>query len=552
MGKVKYIVTSALPYIQTIIHLGNLVGSILPADIYYKYLKIAGEDAIFICGSDEHGSAIEITALKEGIPVEQLANENHEKMKALLEQFECTFTIYGRTGTEQNKEIVYKIFNGLDANGNLVESVSEQPYCNVDKRFIPDRFIEGTCPYCGYEHARGDQCDNCGRLLNPKELINPHCNICGKSDITFKQVKNLALNLEKMQNEIKEFIESSSSTWSKNAVNNSLGYIERGLKNREITRDTKWGFKVPKQGYEDKVFYVWFDALIGYIGITYGLGKDFAESYWLNTNTKLVQFMGKDNIEPHTLLWPAMLIGSKTGYSLPATIYAYEFLTWNGQKFSKSRHIGMNLEEALKAMPAEYWRFALASILPETADTDFSIEVLEQAVNSELNDTIGNFIHRTLTLIKSNFNSTVPELQEGQLGTEAKQVLSQLAEKEEEYRRDFDKIAIREALHEVVAIAALGNEYLSRKEPWAMIKQQKQHEAEEVLYVCARIVHDLGILAYPFIPSAGSRICSFFGIEPMLSLVGEEVAGKRLSLDALAPLFQKLTKEQIEFIKSFG
>ncbi|MEM3215521.1 MAG: methionine--tRNA ligase [Candidatus Micrarchaeaceae archaeon] len=543
------IITSALPYVQDMIHLGNFVGSILPADIYYKYLMLKGEDAIFICGSDEHGSAIEIAALKQGTAAKELADKNHERLKQILEKYRCTFTHYGRTGTEQNKIIVYKIFNALDSNGFLTESVSEQPYCNIDKRFIPDRFIEGTCPYCGYEHARGDQCDNCGRLLTPKELINPHCNICGKSDITFKQVKNLALNLETLQNRIKQFIENGAkNNWSKNAINNSEGYIAKGLKNREITRDTAWGFAVPKQGYEDKVFYVWFDALIGYIGITYEHDKETAERYWLGSNTKLVQFMGKDNIEPHTLMWPAILMGSNLGYVMPTTIYAYEFLMWHGMKFSKSRHIGMNLEEALEALPGEYWRFAMASILPETADTDFTVEVLEQAINNELNDIIGNFVHRTLSFIKTNFSSTIPVA--GAHDDDVEALLENVAQEEKRYVDYFEHLQMREALRSVVAIASMGNEFMSAKEPWKALKNQNQ-DTDGVVFACAKLAHDIGILLYPFMPDSSDRICRFFATEHKLDNLQEDIAGRKLDLSDLAPLFSKLTEEQIKKIGSF-
>ncbi|MEM3781487.1 MAG: methionine--tRNA ligase [Candidatus Micrarchaeaceae archaeon] len=543
------IVTSALPYIQDMIHLGNFVGSILPADIYYKYLLLKGEDAIFICGSDEHGSAIEIEALRQGISAKDLADRNHDRLKKVLERYGCTFTHYGRTGTEQNKEIVYKIFKALDSNGFLKESVSKQPYCETDKRFIPDRFIEGTCPYCGFEHARGDQCDRCGRLLNPEELINPHCNICGKSDITFKQVKNLALDLETLQSRIKEFIEENSkNNWSKNAINNSEGYIEKGLKNRDITRDTAWGFAVPKQGYEGKVFYVWFDALIGYIGITYEHSKEIAERYWLSGNASLVQFMGKDNIEPHTLMWPAMLIGSGLGYSLPTTIYAYEFLMWHGMKFSKSRGIGMNLEEAIEVLPGEYWRFSLASILPETADTDFTAEVLEQTINAELNDVIGNFVHRTLSFIRTNFSSTVPNA--GAIDSDTKALLDGVEAEEKRYCDYFERLQMREALRSVVAIASMGNEYMSSKEPWKLVKE-KSESASTVVYACAKLARDIGILLYPFMPESSGKICEFFNSKRTLSALKEDVSGRKLGLTGLAPLFGKVTEEQIRKIALF-
>ncbi|MDE1850356.1 MAG: methionine--tRNA ligase [Candidatus Micrarchaeota archaeon] len=545
---VRYIVTSALPYVQGIIHLGNLIGSILPADIYYKYLKMSGEDAIFVCGSDEHGAAIELKAIKEKTTPEALAEGNHQQIKRLLEQYECTFTIYGRTHTEQNRGVVYEIFESLYKNGNITKVESELPYCSTDKRFISDRFIEGKCPVCGYAQARGDQCDSCGNLLEPKELIDPYCTICGKKEITFRKTTNLALDLVKLQPKIKEFIEASSANeWSKNAVHHSLGYIKRGLRPREITRDLKYGFPVPLDGFRDKLFYVWFDAPIAYIGITKEWDAQRANDYWKGKDTRLVQFMGKDNIEPHTLIWPGILIGSNLGYALPRTIYAYEYLNWEGEKFSKSRGVGLDIKEAIDILPADYWRFSLASMLPQSADTDFTLESLKQAIDNDMNNVIGNFINRTFTLIKSNFDGAVPK---GKLIAE---IGTQIEEKTAKYQVNFERIDIREALRSVVELAGVGNTLMSSTEPWKLAKSADPADYQkmaDILYSCVNIVYRLGILLHPFTPSASSEILKTFRSEARMEFVERTLeGGMKLDLEKVAPLFHKLTDDEIKRIE---
>lgn len=551
----KYIVTSALPYVQSIIHLGNLAGSILPADIYYKFLRIRGDDAIFICGSDQHGTALELRALLLKVKPEEFAEKLHKETKKLLEDYECTFTYYGKTHTEQNKEVVYEIFEKLWKNGYLSKIDSEQPYCNIDKRFISDRFIEGTCPICGYASARGDQCDNCQNLLEPKDLIRPYCTICKKSEIVFKKTTNLAFDLPKLQGQLKKFIkENSKNHWSKNAVNHSLGYIERGLKPREITRDISWGFRVPLKGFEDKVLYVWFDAPIGYIGITKEWNPRETNSYWKGKETRLVQFMGKDNIEFHTLLWPGFLIGSELGYVLPHTIQAYEFLMWNKQKFSKSRGIGLDIREALEVMPAEYWRFVLASLLPETSDTDFSVDLLRQTVDNDMNNVVGNFIHRTLTLTKNIFGGRVPEVDEKNFDAETKRIIEEVGNESSKYQELFERIEIREALRSVVSIAAIGNALMSNTEPWNLAKSKKKEDKIKLgntIYVALDIVHKLGVLLYPFTPTASGKILNVFSEKEagIKNLKKKLKSNEELKLGKLTPLFQKLTPDQIERIK---
>ncbi|MEM3227449.1 MAG: methionine--tRNA ligase [Candidatus Micrarchaeaceae archaeon] len=541
----KIIVTSALPYAEALPHLGNLVGSILPADIYYKHLLMQEKDAIYICGSDQHGTPIELQAFKRKESPEELSVKTHLQIKHYLEKFECTFTYYGRTHSEANRSVVYDIFNGLKSNGYIFKIESEQAYCNVDQRFLTDRFIEGKCPYCGAEGARGDQCESCGRLLNPKDLLEPHCVICGSGDISFMKTEDLALDLKKLSPKIKDFIERNKiNAWSKNAVNKSLSYIEQGLEPRAITRSMKWGFEVP--GMKDKVFYVWFDAPIGYIGITKEWSEEKWLDYWKGKGTKLVQFMGKDNIEFHTLMWPGMLIGSGLGFILPTTIFAYEFLVSKSVKFSKSKGVGLNIESALEVLNADYWRFALAYMLPETADMEFSIAALIEIINKTMNDNIGNFIHRVLSIAKQNsVASVVP------LSPSFDKILRDAIES---YNNNFSKVRIREALRDVVALASKGNEAMSAEEPWKLAKSGIASDREKFLQLISDLLYTaraVSLMLWPFSPSAGEKALRYFRIKkPLFSELDKD-----LKLDTgieIKSIFSKVTEVEKAKLEKFS
>ena len=543
----KIIITSALPYSEAIPHLGNFVGSILPADVFHRYEELAGRDSIFICGSDQHGTPIEIRALKEGVSAEHLADSVHERMKKVFESFECSFTHYGKTNSESNKKAVYEIFEALDRNGYIKEVESVMPYCNIDKRFLTDRYIEGKCPYCGFEGARGDQCDNCGRLLSPQDLIDPYCGLCHNKDIEFKKTVNLAIELDKLQPEILDFVKMRMGTWSRNAANKTVSYLEQGLEPREITREMKWGFPVPRKGFEDKVFYVWFDAVIGYIGISMEWSEKWKD-YWKGPDTELIQFMGKDNIEFHTMMWPGILIGSGLGFVLPHTIYAYEYLTAKGLKFSKSRGIGLNMENALEIAGPDYWRFALMYLAPESSDNDFTIALFVEVVNKIMNDKIGNYVHRVLTLLK-NSGLKASELVEDEKSMDKVAVLTR------KYAEDFEALKMREALRELVAIADIGNEMISSSKPWELIgkdgvKQGSEGRAKELLGGMVSIVRRIGVLMWPFAPDASSKILKRFGIsEPRLSDLEKPL--KELNLEGLEPVFSKLSDKQLKELERF-
>ena len=545
----KKIITSALPYSYSIPHLGNFVGSILPADVYFKYSRMKGDDAIFISGSDQHGTPIELKAIEENKDPEDLSNEIHKEIKGLFERFECTFTYYGKTHTDYNKEVVYSVFDALFKNGYILEIEGEQAYCNIDKRFLLDRFIEGKCPHCG-GRARGDQCDDCGKLLEPTQIIDPICNLCKKKEIVFKHVKNLAVDLPKLQPMIKDFIEKNAkNNWSKNAVNKSLSYIGEGLKPREITRNIKWGFPVPTKGFENMVFYVWFDAFLGYIGITKEWDQEKWKDYWLDSKTKLIQVMGKDNIEFHTMMWPGVLLGSRQGFVLPYTIKASEYLTSKTVKFSKSRGVGLNLKNAIEILEPDYWRFALMYLYPETADSEFSIDLLEEIVNTVMNDKVGNFVQRVLKIFASN-RDIIGEniLIDEETKTSADGIISS-------YKSNFDKMNLREALHSAVELASLGNTILSTKEPWLLVKKGDQDSLKEFSRIISSLlvlVRNVAVLLWPFTPKASATALSYFGIgkEPSMALLHSKIAVSK-DLDP-QPIFKKIGKEELSKLEQFS
>ena len=359
----RKLITSALPYIHGTPHLGNIVGSVLPADLYARFCRLRGENILYICGSDSHGTMFEVFAKKNKTTPRELAFTNHEKVKDIFKKFELGFDYYGITDSETNEGLTQHIFKKLDENGYIIEEEVENAYCEKCSRFLPDRWVEGKCPFCG-GLARGDQCDDCGKLITTQEIINPLCVFC-KGKISFKKTKHLFLDLPKFDLELQDFIEKSKG-WSKLAKKESLGFLKQGLKPRAITRDATWGFKIPKEGYENKVFYVWFDAPIGYLAFTKEYcnnNKEF-EKWWKNRDTELVQFMAKDNTIFHSIIFPAMLKGCKENWKLVDRLISCGWLRTEDIKFSKSRGKGLTTEEALKKYPADYWRFALISLYP--------------------------------------------------------------------------------------------------------------------------------------------------------------------------------------------
>ncbi len=540
----RYLVTSALPYIDGVPHLGNLVGSILPADIMARFLRMKGEEVLFICGSDMHGSPMEVYAFKQGRDVKELAYEMHERIKRAVEAFDISVDHWGHTDTEENRETTYEIFWGLWKNGYIKEEEIVLPYCEGHKGFLSDRWIEGTCPYCG-GHARGDQCDDCGAILTPDQLINPRCVYCGSTDITFKKTKQLLLDLPALKEDLIKFYEERKHLWPEIARKETEKYLYQiGLRPRSITRHLRFGFPVPLKGYEDQVFYVWFDAPIGYISITKEWAKkkgdpDAWKRYWKDPETFIIHYIGKDNIFFHTLFWPAMLIGSD-GWTLPAVIASAHYLMAKGTKFSKSRGKGINMESALELLPPDYWRYVLAALFPARRDTEFSWEALQEKVNKELVDTIGNFVYRVLSFAYRHFGENVGDVTLGEEEREEIGETRKIVRKIEEAYMSF--LGFSDVVRLALQIAARGNAWLNRREPWKEIKEDRE-KAKRTISVALYHVKALALSLYPIMPRSMEQVLEWIGVGPRW----EEALSEHVP-HASKPtiLFRKITDEELE------
>lgn len=512
----RILVTSAWPYINFVPHIGNIIGSVLSADVIARYYRLKGEDVLFVSGSDEHGTPIEVEAAKLGIHPKTLTDVNHAKVSELFRRWEISFDNYTRTESETHKKFVQDLLMKIYRNGYIFTKEAEIPYCPEEKRFLPDRFVEGKCPYCGYERARGDQCESCGRLLEPTKLVDMRCAICGAEPI-IKKTKHWYFDMPKLSERLLEYLNSNKQLTG-SARNFSLRFIEEGLKARAITRDTEWGIPAPFPGAEGKTIYVWVEAVLGYVSATieYFKGKDESrwKDFWFDKDSRTLFFIGKDNIPFHTIILPALLMATHEDWVLPWNVSATEFLLFKGEKFSKSRRWGVWIDEALDLFPVDYWRYVLLAIRPENKDTNFTWRIFIEKVNSELNDTIGNFIHRAVTFLNRYFDSKVPEPRG--LDTLDKEMLNDLGTMVSEIERDLEDIKIQSALGKISSLAQAGNRYLNLKEPWKTFKSDPQVCAN-TLYVAMQIVKALIITLKPFIPRTADRFCRMINL-------GEEVS----------------------------
>jgi len=500
------VVTCAWPYINHTPHLGTLIGSILSADVVARYYRLKGDEVVFVSGSDEHGTPIEVEAVRLGIPPKQLTDKNHTKVVDLWKKWGISFDNYTRTESSVHKAFVKNLFSKIYNNGCILVQETELPYCPNCKRFLPDRFVEGDCPYCGAESARGDQCDSCGRLLEPAKLIGFYCTIC-KSTPVVRKVKHWYFDLPKFAEKLRQFIKNNKRL-SSNARKFSLNIINEGLKPRAITRDNKWGISAPFPEAENKTIYVWFEAVLGYVSATIEYfkiqrGNEKWKMFWFDKEAKTLYFIGKDNIPFHTIILPALLLASEENYNLPWRVSSTEFLQFKGEKFSKSRRVGVLIDEALELFSADYWRYFLISTRPETKDTNFSWEIFIEKVNADLNDTLGNFIHRTLTFINQNFDNAVPEVRN--IDSDEKRVLKSVEKKVINAAQNLEECKLQAALRNIIDISRIGNKYFNEKEPWNLLKTDKQKTAN-TLYITIQIVKTLGITLAPFLPFTAKKI----------------------------------------------
>lgn len=552
----KWIVTSAWPYAHDMIHLGNLIGSLLSADIFARYLKISGHDVIFVSGSDEHGTPIEVKAIKMGMSPEELSDNVHNRIVEVLRGFNISFDNYTKTHSPTHIKFTQRFYMKIYNNGYIFEQLDDILYCNIDKLYLPDRFVIGKCPYCGYENARGDQCEECGALLSPTQLKDPKCVICNSTPI-LKQTKHYYFNLPAFTENLKNFIKLSK-TLSENAKNFSLNMLNQGLKPRSITRNNKWGIPAPFPGAENLTIYVWFEAVLGYISavVEYFKNKnkeDEWKRWWFDKNTNVAFFIGKDNIPFHTIIFPALLMATKDPYTLRFYIGATEFLIYEGQKFSKSKGIGIWCDEALKLLPADYWRFTLTYIRPEIRDTNFTWDILEYIINEELNNHFGNLIYRVLSFINKNFDGIVPKA--SVFSKEESELIKKIRDVKEKVEKYYVNMRFQRVISEVMRLIKDGNVIMNRSEPWKTIKNNRDRAATTI-NVLANVIKAASIMLYPIIPSSSSKILSYLGIlDVKWDYIDIDLAGYKV-IEELEIPFRKIDtrklKEKLNEIRLSG
>ncbi|BBC34825.1 Methionine--tRNA ligase [Streptomyces graminofaciens] len=565
----RHLITSALPYINGIKHLGNMVGSMLPADVYSRYLRQRGHDVLYICATDEHGTPAELAAKEQGIPVADFCAQAHDAQKAVYDGFALAFDYFGRSSSPQNVEITQHFARKLNENGFIEERAIRQVYSPADGRFLPDRYVEGTCPHCGYDKARGDQCENCTRVLDPTDLIDPRSAISGSTELEVRETKHLFLLQSKLQHEVEAWVAAHEHQWPQLASSIARKWLTEGLHDRAITRDLDWGVPVPADTWpelaaEGKVFYVWFDAPIEYIGATKEWSDQDPEnrdwkSWWydVDTDVRYTEFMAKDNVPFHTVMFPATELGIREPWKKVDVVKAFNWLTYYGGKFSTSQKRGVFTDQALDILPADYWRYFLIANAPESDDSSFTWEHFTATVNKDLADTLGNFVNRVLSFSKKRFGDEVPAgaeagEPEARLGEEIARLLA-------EYEEHMEALQFRKASAALRALWSAGNSYLEEKAPWLEIKTD-QDGAALTLRTAMNLIHLYSVVSEPFIPTSAAAMRAAFDLkDDTAAWVTAEEAKALTSVPAGTPftvppvLFAKLTDEDLETYKErFG
>ena len=500
----KYLITSALPYVNNNLHIGHLVGCLLPSDVYARFCRARGRDVLFVCGADEHGTASEIGARKENMPVEEYVDKYRTAHIDAVKNFDLSFDIYGRTHTQKHTELIQSLFTRLDEQGMLVEKTSVQPYSIKDEMFLADRYVIGTCPKCGYDAAYGNECGKCGATLEPEQLINPHSAITPDSPVEMRETKHLYFKTSQMQGALRDWIDSRKG-WPKTALAIANKWLAEGLHDSPITRDLKWGIPVNKAGYENKVFYVWFDAPWGYVSISQAANDRWADWWHGGDDVHYTQFMGKDNVSFHSIFFPAQELAMNDGWKTVDTLKAFNFLNYNGAKISKSTGNGIFLNDAINDAPADCWRYAIIASAPETDDTDFTINRFADIVNKDLNGMLGNFVSRVCKLTQKNFGNNVPAA-----GVRDTELTSQIDEKLTELTNALDACEFRSAIAALRGLYAIGNEYMTQCEPWTRVKNGDVSGAGNCLNECFQLIDLYARVSAPFIPNAAAKMQSVF------------------------------------------
>ncbi len=561
----KVLITSALPSINGIKHLGTLVGCLLPSDIYARYMRARGNKVLFICGNDEHGTPTELAAQEEGLPVREFADKMFEITTDIYRKLDISFDHFGRTSRPQNYEMTQHFAKVLEENGLIEERTMKQIFSIDDNRFLPDRYVWGTCPHCGYDKARGDQCENCTKVLDPTDLINPHSAISGSTKLEVRESKHLFLRLSKLSDEIRAWLDTKKD-WPKIVTGIGYKWLDEGLSDRCITRDLSWGVPVLKTGYEHKVFYVWFDNAIGYISATKEWSdidpqnRDWERWWKLDKGAKdvyYVQFMGKDNLPFHTVNFPAALIGSGEGWKLADYIKGVSWMNYYNGKFSTSQHRGVFMDQAVELFPSDYWRYYLISNAPESDDTEFSWELFAIAINKELADLLGNLYSRVGKLTETHWEGKAPEL--GKLGEAERESLALAAVKLKEYEAALEAIQFRKAMQALRELWGVANQYMEKTAPWKTVKVSKDQAATS-LAMAVNFLRLFAVVSAPVVPASARKIAEGLGLLENEKTWPEALDEKSFfvipagrPIANIGILFKKITPEEIVSLKQkFG
>ncbi len=551
----KILITSALPYINGVKHIGNLAGSLLPADVHARFRRQIGDDVLFICATDEHGTPAELAAHEAGLDVGTYCERQHAVQADIYRRFGLSFDHFGRSSSAQNHELTKHFYRRLEANGLIDEREVQQVWSAADRRFLPDRYVEGTCPHCRFDCARGDQCDGCGSLLDPVDLIAPRSALSGSTELTLRTSRHLFLRQSLLVERLRDWVDGRTG-WPPFVTALAKSLLTADLRDRCITRDLAWGVPVPRPGFEGKVFYVWFDAPIAYLATTKAWAdedpahRDWRQWWWDADDVRYLQFLGKDNVPFHAVSFPSTLAGSGEPWKTVDVIKGFHWLGYAGDKFSTSRRRGIFTDAALAEYPADFWRWWLTANAPETADTDFTVARFAEGVNKDLADTLGNLVNRCLTFAARHFDGTVPT--EGEAGAPEHALADELGRRVALLRACHLDLAFRRAAAETRGIFSLANVYLTGEAPWSAIGTDRARAAT-VLRTALNLIRIGAALAWSIIPELAGTILRNLG-EPGDNPPWPAIAGVA-GLDALArgarlgnpgPLVGKISDEAIE------
>ncbi len=551
----KILVTGALPYANGRLHIGHVAGAYLPADIYVRFLRLTGKEVLFICGTDEHGAPISIKAESEGVQPRDIVDRYHKSIQDSFNGLNIIFNNFSGTARQNHHKLSQEFFLNLLEAGYINVHTNAQMYCEHDKRFLPDRYVEGICPDCGAKGARGDQCDTCGKLVDSVKLIEPKCKICNNTPVV-KDTTHWFLNLPKFETKLRDWIETKTN-WKDNVHRFIMSWLEEGLIERAITRDIDWGVPVPLENAEGKVLYVWFDAPIGYISSTIEWAEktgqpDKWKEYWLNPETKMYHFIGKDNIPFHTIIWPALLMGQKEKYILPEDVPANEYLNLEGDKISTSKDYAIWVDDYLKLFDGEWLRYVLACNAPENKDSDFTWKDFQGRVNNELANILGNLANRVFAFTKKSFTNQIPIVPN--LSECSQTVLKEVQEKTDEIKESYQNFRVRKAVKIIMDIARLGNKYFDETKPWVEIKAETE-KAAETIYICAEILRKVSVLLSPIMPDTMNVLRKMMNLPEVTGWDELNLSYSYIEeLGDFQPLFKKiedsLIEEQVNLLKA--